>query len=140
MGHRFNDNPSKEIERRREWGRKYAAEMYSKHKVEINQKCIKHARRRKAVLRKELFSIYGDVCACCGETEKRFLTLEHINGSGLPQSNSKRLKTLGVEKVWKEAIEANDPTKFEILCYNCNWGRRINNGVCPHRDLRPSEE
>jgi hypothetical protein len=24
------------------------------------------------------------------------------------------------------------PAGFQVLCFNCNQGRRLNHGVCPH--------
>jgi len=58
-----------------------------------------------------------------------FLTLEHKNGNGRAEGKS-------VETRWKVAIRANDPSKYEILCFNCNIGRGLY-GVCPH--VRPPE-
>jgi hypothetical protein len=27
------------------------------------------------------------------------------------------------------------PAGFQVLCANCNHGKRVNGGVCPHKDL-----
>lgn len=115
----------------REYRRKRRADP--EYRAKENKRAYVDTQRRRAKLREELFRIYGDVCACCGESEKRFLTLEHKNGSGQPDSNFIRMRTLGQERIWKDAIEANDPSKFETLCYNCNIGKAANKGVCPHK-------
>src|SRR3990167_9777047 len=70
---RYLSDPKKyEHERRR------AAQYYQDH--------IEHERRRNAAtnraLRLEAIAAYGGKCRCCGETEEKFLTLDHINGGG----------------------------------------------------------
>jgi hypothetical protein len=134
--HRLPPNASMKTEAHR----KYLREYKRKHRIDpderdsMNRQCWVYAKQRRAKLKEELFAVYGSICACCGETEKRFLTLEHKNGSDLSESNFNRKRTIGVEKVWKEAINAKDPTRYEILCYNCNIGKKNNKGICPHKD------
>jgi hypothetical protein len=62
-------------------------------------------------------------CACCGETELAFLTIEwagrvkkRLNGSNF--------------FLWLK--RRGFPGQWRVLCYNCNLGRRSNGGVCPH--------
>lgn len=74
---------------------------------------------------------YGGVCVCCGETDMRFLTLDHINGGGL-----KHRKEVG-HKMHRWVVRKGFPLDFQVLCYNCNCGRAINGGVCPHQDGYP---
>ena len=82
-------------------------------------------------LRRLAFAAYciGEVkCACCGEKEQRFLSLDHINGGGTKERKEgkggghfayRRLKKLGY------------PAGYQILCYNCNFAKGVW-GVCPH--------
>lgn len=66
-------------------------------------------------------------CACCGESTLPFLTFEHINGGG----REHRRKTGGGGFIsWLRTN--NYPEGFEVLCMNCNHGRRVNAGTCPH--------
>lgn len=30
----------------------------------------------------------------------------------------------------------NYPEGYQVLCYNCNCGKSINNGICPHLDYK----
>ena len=30
----------------------------------------------------------------------------------------------------------NFPPGYQVLCWNCNCGRSINNGICPHKTER----
>ncbi|GHH57714.1 hypothetical protein [Lentzea cavernae] len=69
-------------------------------------------------------------CACCGEGTLAFLTFEHIGGGG----NQHRRQTGGGGFIsWLR--KHNYPPGFEVLCMNCNHGRRVNAGVCPHDEL-----
>jgi hypothetical protein len=79
------------------------------------------------LLREELFQIYGDTCSCCGEFNQRLLTLDHINNDG----NLER-KEKPTIKIYKDAIENINLNKYQILCYNCNMGKYLNKGICPH--------
>jgi hypothetical protein len=42
----------------------------------------------------------------------------------------------GINRFYKN----NFPRGYRILCYNCNCGRALNNGICPHKDFREREE
>ena len=67
-------------------------------------------------------------CACCGECILGFLTIDHIKQDGY-----KHRKSLGgnAQKLYLWIIKNNFPDDFQILCMNCNWGRRYT-GICPH--------
>jgi hypothetical protein len=100
--------------------------------VEVQRKC-----RKKAKL--EVVQHYGGKCACCGETELLFLTMDHINNDGAKHrremSDGKRTSS-GREvgsQIYFWLRKNNFPTGFQILCWNCNCGRNLNGGVCPHR-------
>lgn len=78
-------------------------------------------RRKSAALKKHLFEIYGGVCSCpnCNEHREEFLTLEHIHGDGREHRES----TSGAYGSWQDAIENPDPTRFKVMCMNCNFAR-----------------
>ncbi len=68
---------------------------------------------------------YGGKCACCSESDRRFLTFDHI----VPVGRSFRRKQTALgRKLWIGPLDTN----IQILCYNCNCGRQHNSGVCPH--------
>ena len=71
---------------------------------------------------------YGGVCACCGEADVRFLTFDHVDGGG-----NRHLIQIG-NKLLDWLRRHGWPAGFQVLCFNCNSGRAINGGVCPHRD------
>lgn len=80
-------------------------------------------------LRNKLLEIYGDCCDCCGEKEKLFLSIDHINGGGTKH----KAKYSNPNKMYKAIIKESDKTKYRILCMNCNHGRQRNGGICPHK-------
>lgn len=134
-------------------------EHYLKHKEEINRKRREHEsnpiiknniRNRDRIWRKKnrirfkdkwnlckrnsdlkkkklVFEYYGNKCSCCGESNLMFLSIDHIEGHGNKHRN--QIKT----KFYNWLVKNNFPSGFQTLCFNCNWGRHINGGVCPHK-------
>lgn len=83
-----------------------------------------------ARLRQEVMDAYGgSVCACCGEKEAMFLTIDHVNGDGA--DHRRELKKHGWA-MYQWLKKHKFPSGFQVLCRNCNWGKHVN-GVCPHR-------
>lgn len=91
-----------------------------------------------------MFSWYGEQCVCCRENGLDFLTLDHVNDDGYKEIkivNNFRRRPGG----WTEYMRIlalgyeNRPKDRQTLCFNCQWGKRLNNGFCPHhprKDLR----
>lgn len=83
-------------------------------------------------LKRQLFDHYGWSCACCGEDEPKFLTIDHVNGGG----NEERRQLGGSQQVWRSIRRRGFPPEYRTLCFNCNMATGIH-GVCPHeRTLR----
>ena len=99
------------------------------------RKCQKVANERtKRIdqdIRDEAFAAYGGYeCACCGETERAFLTLDHINNDGIEQ----RAKHGLGKNLFRWLRDNGFPPGLQVLCYNCNCGRaRFDDKVCPHQ-------
>jgi hypothetical protein len=69
-------------------------------------------------------------CACCGEQEINFLSIDHINGGGwkdITQDGTKSPVTF-----YSRLVKQGFPLGLQVLCMNCNFGRHRNGGVCPH--------
>lgn len=64
-------------------------------------------------------------CACCGASEKLFLTIDHIHGGGNQHYRA--------DDLVRWLIKNDFPDGYQILCYNCNYGRWANSGICPHK-------
>lgn len=89
---------------------------------------------RRAKVRHEVFMAYGGfLCACCGETEPMFLTIDHINNDGANHRRELKDKIGNGGASFFTWLKANKfPKGFQVLCRNCNWGKHANGGVCPH--------
>ena len=101
---------------------------YHKHKVEISK-------RRKITREKvkiEVFDHYGGKCECCGESELKFLAINHKDGGG-----SKHRKTISGggcgHSIYRWLQKNNYPENFNVLCHNCNMAEGFF-GSCPHND------
>ena len=89
-------------------------------------------KRLRARRRAELLAAYGAHCQCCGETVPQFLTLDHVNGRP-PHHRKKGGSYKGVDHIIPELRRQGWPSTYRLLCWNCNCGRQLNNGVCPHK-------
>lgn len=89
-------------------------------------------RKRDAEIKTEVFNAYGGfMCACCGETEVAFLTIDHVNNDGAEHRRQLKEES-GSSHLYKWLRRNGYPAGFSVLCMNCNWGRYINGGICPH--------
>ena len=106
-----------------------------KDRAHIRSIDLKAQAKKRAKVREAVFAAYGGyVCACCGETERKFLTLDHINNDGAAD----RIKIAGKRSAagfptYSFLVRKGFPSGYQVLCMNCNYGKRMNNGVCPHR-------
>jgi hypothetical protein len=115
--------------------------VHGPRRVEILAKSRTYAQGKRARVREATFAAYGgNVCACCGETESKFLTLDHMNNDGAAfrkavYRKNKRGNTAGYHTYYWLARNGF-PSGFQVLCMNCNYGKRMNDGVCPHKTKR----
>lgn len=97
-----------------------------------------YAQEKRKRVREATFAAYGgNVCACCGETESKFLTLDHIDNNGakfrkVVYKGNKKGNTAGYHTYYWLARNGF-PSGYQVLCMNCNYGKRMNHGVCPHK-------
>ena len=133
------DKNKDEINRKR---REYSKKPEVKKRISINDKKWRNDNKEKVKKwnisfgkkyrdknRELVFNHYGKKCACCGEANQKFLSIDHINGEGTKH----RKKIHGKINIW--LVKNNFPKGFQTLCFNCNWGKYKNNGICPHKDL-----
>jgi len=68
-------------------------------------------------------------CQCCGEENLYFLTIDHINGNG----SKHRRESVGAAHICGWLKKHRFPDGYQVLCMNCNFGRKLAGGVCPHK-------
>jgi len=71
-------------------------------------------------------------CNCCGEKNIIFLTIDHIKG----RKFNKHDKTLLGRKLYTFLLKSKYIDTIQVLCFNCNCGRKINGGICPHLEKK----
>ena len=101
--------------------------QYWKSRNEINQKLMMELREKTKI---DVMNHYGPGCVCCGEKDIRFLTLDHINNNGKPH----RKEVGSGHRLYRWAQKNNYPEGLQTMCFNCNTGRALNGGICPHKD------
>ena len=114
-------------ERIRQWHHDHYFQ-YKAVRAEYSRRCVKE--RKLAVI--SHYSNLTNKCLCCGEPDIRFLTIDHINGNGNKHRRQNKIVDLA-----RWLIRNNYPEGYQILCFNCNAGRSINKGICPHKDPIP---
>lgn len=83
-------------------------------------------------LKDQIFTAYGGwVCACCKEREPKFLTLDHINNRGAQEKRAHGNEA--TYRLFARLRREGFPSGYQVLCFNCNCGKRDNGGVCPHK-------
>lgn len=109
-----------------EEGRRICSGCLSEGRVKDKRKRIK--------LRDAAFEAYGGyVCKCCGETEKLFLQIDHVNNDGAKHRREVFGKKSGSgQNIYRWLRDNNFPEGFQVLCANCNLGKHRNGGICPH--------
>ncbi len=103
---------------RKHWGHEWwkkRSKKKAKERYEIKLKVIKY------------YSLGKMRCICCKEKNLLFLTMDHKKNDG-----AKHRKRIGKYSIYLWLYRNNYPTGFQVLCMNCNWGKKMNNGVCPH--------
>lgn len=98
------------------------------------QKCLTRlANKRRADFEAAIEAYGGPTCVGCGETEKLFLTFDHINNDG--RADRAGLGVVGSGYVWKMR-KLGFPPGLQILCFGCNLAKARNRGVLPTADTR----
>ena len=130
---------------RKEQGDKYRDKQSQRHRDRVaalapdelkkyRRKMCNHKNKRHREDRLAALDAYGGpTCVCCGENTEMFLCIDHINNNG--GAHRKEIGNSG-SRLYQWLRINGYPEGFQVLCYNCNNGKRLNNGVCPHHDSR----
>jgi len=112
---------------------KQRAKKYKKgHRKRANEICS----RDRLKLKLEMIEAYGGKCTCCGESNYKFLALDHVNNDGnihrKKLAAERGIKKVRCDTIWREARRNNFPDSYTILCMNCNYAKSAY-GICPHK-------
>lgn len=130
------------------YNRKYMREYYHRYPEKFKEKSKEWrknnpekrkelARRKYQKLKRDIIGHYSNntfKCACCGENEYLFLCIDHINNDGGEQRKrlNKGINTgTSPSKIYQWLRVNKYPDTVQVLCHNCNWGKRY--GTCPHK-------
>lgn len=150
--------PFKSLEDRRKYNRLYQRKYYEKMQAKglcarcykpkeershcFCQKCLevinKRGREFTQRIKVEVIRHYGGECTCCGEQNLKFLTIDHINNDGKAHRKVMGRKDWGGRSLYLWLRKNNYPLGFQVQCFNCNLGRSINGGICPHKEVETS--
>jgi hypothetical protein len=120
------DSYYRDIEKTRERQRNKNHKLYWNDPKESAKKA-RCSRRR---LRLDTLEIYGGKCACCGEREESFLTIDHIHGDGNKHRREVGNNSISVLQAIRR--EGYPKDKYQVLCFNCNRSK-FALGYCAHQ-------
>lgn len=83
-------------------------------------------------LKTEVFEAYGGfICACCGDTNREFLSIDHTNGDGPKHRKEMTGNPRNGQTLYYWLRDHDFPPGFRVLCMNCNFSLG-HHGYCPH--------
>lgn len=110
-------------------------QRWNRNKEQYNKQQRESFPEKLRLIKTEVLTHYGNgklACVCCGEDELVFLTLDHINGREAGDRGWNRNKKVG-RVLWAWCKKQGYPEGYQTSCWNCNSGRQINKGICPHK-------
>lgn len=98
--------------------REYKRTNMQRYRESSPEKHAHQSREAKRRLRQKLLALYGPVCVCCGFTDARALTLDHVKNNGAAERAE-----LGERGVYRRAL--THKADYQILCMNCQFIKRF---------------
>lgn len=111
---------------RKNYQREKDKERHIRMPDKVRQEKRNQARKRAITLRSIVHQLLGNQCVRCGYNDGRALQVDHINGDGFIDRAKRFSATSYYLYVIKE-IE-NKTKRYQLLCANCNWIKRHENG------------
>lgn len=102
----------------------------AKWRAENRQYKRDRARRICAERKEAAFALFGSICCKCGFSDIRALQIDHVEQfKGTRQDRAKKGE-MG-EKLYARLLKGSATiTDYQLLCANCNWIKRHENGEC----------
>ena len=131
------EHPEKVAEGKRKWyakNRDRELARLKKQRLENPARYKEYQRIADLKLRTEVLTYYSKngypECCCCGETEFKFLTIDHINNNGAKER--RETGKPGGRVFYSYLRRRKYPLGYQTLCYNCNCSKGFY-GHCPHQ-------
>ncbi len=145
--YRKSDIMKEYFREKKESGRQYTIlnRYRTHHKAEINERArdrrqfkIHEIKFNESICRlesrTEAICILGGKCQYCDESNVLKLCIDHINNNG----NIER-KQFGLRKIISLIINGKHNNKYQVLCFNCNRKKQINNLRTKNKNDSPEE-
>ena len=126
-------NRLKDREHKREYRNRKIANGTPEEVAALRAAEAEKTKRNQQRCRNEVYDAYGGYkCNCCGEAERMFLSIDHVNNDGAQERKSGKYN--GGGSAFYTWLRKNKfPTGYQVLCMNCQVGKHKNGGVCPHQ-------
>ena len=105
---------------------KYSRDFFQNHRQKVYLYAQKYRQKQKDIV----IDHYKAKCACCGETIREFLCVDHVNNDG--NKHRREMRNTSGSSIYHWLILNEFPDGFQLLCYNCNMAKSIY-GICPHQ-------
>lgn len=97
-------------------------------------------KRYSAAIRNEVLTHYSfgkPLCRCCGTDEPCYLTVDHVDDDGAEHRRREKGSTNGnrLTGMYRKIILGGFVERLQVLCWNCQWAKRLNGGRCPIRGI-----
>lgn len=124
-------------QRNLEENRRKNRELYRRNQERWAPASRERCRISRRQLRRAALDHYGRICACCGEAEEIFLTIDHINNDGA--AHRRAIGKGRAAHIYRWLVKNGYPEGFQVLCYNCNVAKYLDPLGCPHQRARSTE-
>jgi len=121
-------------EKYRKWNRDYykrhpeiRQRINLRYRMKYREKIVEQKREERRKLKEEIFNLLGNKCVRCGFNDTRILQIDHVNGGGTKEFRkfNNRWACDYLKHVLEEVKKGTG--KYQLLCPNCNWIKRIEN-------------
>jgi hypothetical protein len=92
-------------------------------RVALNTRTYQHR------LKAKVTEMLGGQCACCGETEPAFLSVDHVNKDG---KRHRDMFPKNLDSYWRDLRKGEHGFEVQVLCFNCHMAKDYRGG-CPHQ-------
>ncbi len=93
----------------------YEKDRMKKWREKNRDKILVMRKKTRDKLRSDVILHYGNKCVCCGESEFKFLCLDHINGGGRKERLSLHPRCSS-NTFYRWLRRNNYPEGYQILC------------------------